>query len=505
MSKLSSNKFSFLARTSLLIGFFFGLDKILAFARFILISRKFTLPLQDSFNAANNLPDLLFALISGGALAMAFVPILAQTITLRGRPAAWDLFSRVANLAFLVTAALAVVIAIFAKQIVSSQIGIAPGFGPEQQALISNLMRLNLIATIIFSISGLVMASLQANQHFLLPAMAPLLYNVGQIFGVVVLAPRFGIQGAVYGVIIGAFLHLGIQIPGLVKYKFHWTPSLNIHEPILLETLRIIGPRLLTMFLLQSMALVRDNLASRLGQDGAVSSLTYGWMIMQVPETLLGTAIATAMLPTLAEFAARLDWENFRATMEKAIRIMLSLTIPVGVILAAGISPLLHAAFTKFDSRQIGFFVLTVRIFLLTLSGFAIQEVLARSFYARKQAWTPFFSVVIRTVVYLSVSITAIMFFRQVGAPAIALAEFAATIEAIVLYAWLNQRLPERIQVSGAIIKGLIAAVMGGIVTYAIALYLPGGAVVTALVGMFVGDIIALAIVWSDAKQLINL
>ena len=172
MSKLSSSKFSFLARTSLLIGFFFGLDKILAFARFILISRKFTLPLQDSFNAANNLPDLLFALISGGALAMAFVPVLAQTITLRGRPAAWDLFSRVANLAFLVTAALAVVIAIFAKQIVSSQIGIAPGFGPEQQALITNLMRLNLIATIIFSISGLVMASLQANQHFLLPAMA---------------------------------------------------------------------------------------------------------------------------------------------------------------------------------------------------------------------------------------------------------------------------------------------------------------------------------------------
>ncbi len=498
-------KLSFLARTSLLIGFFFGLDKILAFARFILISRKFELPLQDSFNAANNLPDLLFALISGGALAMAFVPILSQVITLRGRPAAWDLFSRIANLAFLVTAVLAIIIAIFANQIVRSQIGIAPGFGPEQQALITNLMRLNLIATIIFSISGLVMASLQANQHFLLPAMAPLLYNVGQIFGVVVLAPRFGIQGVVYGVIIGALLHLGIQIPGLVKYQFHWTPSLNIREPILLETLRIIGPRLLTMFLLQSMALVRDNLASRLGQDGAVSSLTYGWMIMQVPETLLGTAIATAMLPTLAEFAARADWESFRTTMEKAIRVMLVLTIPVAVILAAGISPLLRVAFTKFDANQMGFFTLTVRIFLLTLSGFAIQEVLARSFYARKQAWTPFFSVVIRTIIYLSVSVSAVVFFRQVGAPAIALAEFAPTIEAIVLYTWLNQRLPERIQVSGAVFKGFIAAVIGGVVTYAIALYLPGGAVVTALAGMSVGGVIALTIVWSEAKQLINL
>src|SRR5258706_2508324 len=487
---------SFLARTSLLIGFFLGLENVLVAARLTLISRKFTLPLQDSFNAANNLPDLLFAMISGGALAMAFVPVLAQMITLRGRPAAWDLFSRIANLAFLVTAALAVIIAIFANQIVRSQIGIAPGFGPEQQALIANLMRLNLIATIIFSISGLVMASLQANQHFLLPAMAPVLYNVGQIFGVVVLAPRFGIQGAVYGVIIGALFHLGIQIPGLVKYQFHWTASLNFREPVLLETLRIIGPRLLTMFLLQSMALVRDNLASRLGQDGAVSSLTYGWMIMQVPETLLGTAIATAMLPTLAEFAARADWGSFRTTIEKAIRVMLALTLPVAAILVAGINPLLHVAFTKFDANQMGFFVLTVRIFLLTFSGFAIQEVLARSFYARKQAWTPFFSVLIRTVIYLSVSISAVIFFRRVGAPAIALAEFAPTIEAIVLYIWLNQQLPERMKVSGAILKGLINAVIACIVTYAVAYYLPGRAVVTALMAMSVGGIVALGLVW---------
>jgi putative peptidoglycan lipid II flippase len=321
----------------------------------------------------------------------------------------------------------------------------------------------------------------------------------------VVLAPHFGIQGAVYGVIIGALLHLGIQIPGLIKYQFHWTPSLNFREPILLETLSIIGPRLLTMFLLQSMALVRDNLASRLGQDGAVSALTYGWMIMQVPETLLGTAIATAMLPTLAEFAARADWESFRMAMEKAMRVMLALTLPVAAILIAGINPLLRVAFTKFDGDQMGFFVLTVRIFLLTLSGFALQELLARSFYARKQAWIPFFSVVIRTIIYLSVSISAVVFFRQVGAPAIALAEFAPTIEAMILYIWLNQRLPQRIKVSAAVVKGLIAALAGGLTTYLLALYLPGGAVITALAGMVVGGVLALALVWSEVKLLFQL
>ena len=193
------NKLSFLARTSLLIGFFFFIDKILAFVRVGIISRQYagSVELLDAFNTANNLPDVLFALISGGALAMAFIPLMSEYLTTKGRAAAWDLFSRVANLAFLLTGSIAILVSIFAEPIVNAEIGIAPGFGPEQRQLIADLMRLNLIGTIIFSISGLVMASLQANQHFLLPALAPTMYNVGQIFGALFLVPRYGIQGLV--------------------------------------------------------------------------------------------------------------------------------------------------------------------------------------------------------------------------------------------------------------------------------------------------------------------
>src|SRR5258705_8656854 len=139
------NKLSHLTRTSLLLGFFFLLDKVLAFGRSIIIARQFRLSMElDAFNVANNLPDLLFALISGGALAMAFIPLLSEYLTNKDRAAAWDLFSRVANLAFVVTSVVAVVVAIFADQIVRAQIGIAPGFGPEQQTLVAELMRLNL-------------------------------------------------------------------------------------------------------------------------------------------------------------------------------------------------------------------------------------------------------------------------------------------------------------------------------------------------------------------------
>jgi putative peptidoglycan lipid II flippase len=499
-------KLSFLARTSLLIGFFFGLDKVLAFVRTGIISRQYrdAVYLLDTFNAANNLPDVLFALISGGALAMAFIPLMSEYLNQKGREAAWDLFSRVANLAFTVTGLAAIIVVIFAQQIVDSELGIAPGFNQEQRELMAELMRLNLIATIIFSISGLVMASLQANQHFLLPAMAPTLYNVGQIIGALYLSPRYGIHGLVYGVILGAAMHLLIQVPGLVRYGFRWTPSLDLRDTGLLAALRLMGPRLLTMLGIQMIVIARDNLASRTGQTGAVTSLTYGWMIMQVPETLIGTAIATALLPTLSELATNLDWTRFRQTVEKALRVLISLTLPIAAVLATGLHPLVRAVF-GFDEANTALLTWTARVYLFTLVGYSIQESLARTFYARQEPWTPFFSILRRLAVYLTIGIGAVVYFPSIGAPAIALAEMAATVEAVILYIWLNRRLPERITIRSALLRGLAASLIGAAVAYSLAVYLPGGAVLTAMIGVSLGGLIALLIIWKEVRLLFNL
>jgi putative peptidoglycan lipid II flippase len=499
-------KLSFLARTSLLIAFFFFIDKVLAFVRVGIISRRYadSVQLLDTFNAANNLPDVLFALISGGALAMAFIPLMSEYLTTRGRAAAWDLFSRVANLAFLVTGSIAILVAIFAEPIVNAEMGIAPGFGAEQRQLLAELMRLNLIGTIIFSISGLVMASLQANQHFLLPALAPAMYNIGQIFGAIFLVPRFGIQGLVYGVILGAALHLLVQIPALFRYQFKWTPALDIRHSGLIEALKLLAPRLLTMFGIQLIVIARDNLASRLDQVGAVTSLTYGWMIMQVPETLIGTAIATAMLPTLSEFAARADWSGFHLAIEKALRVLIALTLPVAAVMAAGINPLVRGVF-GFDPVTSSLVTWTTRAYLLTLTGFAIQEIAARSFYARKEPLFPLYAVVLRLVIFIVIGIAGLTFFRKIGAPVIAFAEIALLIESIVLLTWLSKRTHEPLRVGSAIFKGLTAALLGGVIAYALALYVPGSAVVTALLGMLVGGLVALPVIWSEARLLLKL
>jgi putative peptidoglycan lipid II flippase len=227
-------------------------------------------------------------------------------------------------------------------------------------------------------------------------------------------------------------------------------------------------------------------------------------MIMQVPETLLGTAIATAMLPTLSEFAARGDWDRFRQTIEKALRILIALTLPAAAVMAAGIHPLVRAAF-GFDEAGTSLLTWTTRVYLLTLCGYAIQEVAARSFYARKEAWVPFFGVAIRMGIYLVTAVLAITVFRPVGAPAIAFAELSLTVEAILMFIWLNRKMHEPLKIDGALLKGLIAALFGGGAAYVLALLLPGSAVLTALIGMLVGTGLALALVWREARLLLNL
>ncbi|MBN8580241.1 MAG: hypothetical protein J0L96_06180 [Anaerolineae bacterium] len=500
------NKLSPLARNSLIVAFLFFINKVLALGDTVIVSRIYSneVELLDTFNAANNLPDLLFALISGGALAMAFIPLLTEYLTTKDRAAAWDLFSRVANFGFVVTALFALVVAIFAQQIVDAEIGIAPGFGQEQRTLLAELMRLNLVGTLIFSISGLVMASLQANQHFVMPAIAPSVYNVGQIFGAIVLVPIYGIYGLVYGTIIGAALHLLVQLPMLFKFGFRWTPALDIRHTGLVAAVKLMAPRLLTMAGIQLIFIARDNLASRLDQVGAVTSLTYGWMIMQVPETILGTALATALLPTLSELAAKQDWKEFGATVERALRILIALTLPIAAVMAAGINPLVRAIF-GFDESITTLLTWTTRAYLATLTGYVIHEVAVRAFYARKEPMIPLYAVLLRLGIFFGFGVLGLTFFPQVGAPIIALAEFALLIEALLLLVWLSRRTHEPLKTNSAVFKGLVAAVVGGIVTYLIALYLPGGAVVTSLIGMIVGGAIALAIVWSEAKQIIKL
>jgi putative peptidoglycan lipid II flippase len=502
-----------------MLAFFFGIDKVLGLARQVLVARQFGLTYElDVFNAANNIPDLLSALISGGALGVALIPVLSEFLETRSRPEAWKLFARILNLAFLVTAGIAVLIAVFATPLV--RFVIAPGFPAAEQALTVELMRLDLLAILIFSISGLVMAGLQANQHFLLPALAPGLYNLGQIFGVAVLSPEAGLQlgplelpglglgihGLVYGVILGAALHLAIQVPGLVRYRFRWAPGLALGDPGVRQVMALLGPRVLTMFFIQLFFITRDNLASSMG-EGSVTALNYGWFIMQVPETLIGTTIAIVLLPTLAEHVARGDLGAFNATLQRALRTLLALTIPAAALLAVGVRPLI--GILGFDAAGTEMVVLATRVYLLGLTGHALLEIAARSFYAQQDARTPLFAAALNAAAYI---LLAVFLSRSLGFAGIALANsIAFTAEALLLLWLLGRRTEGLLRVGPTLVRVAVGALGGALVAYAMLRLVPIAALsllastLIALAALAGGLLLVVPFIWPELKLLIRL
>jgi putative peptidoglycan lipid II flippase len=503
-----------IARSTLLVAVFFALEKGLGFLRQVFIARQFGLsPELDAFNAANNIPDLLFALISGGAMAMALIPVLSEYLEQRGKTPAWDLFSRVANLIFLATASLSIIIALLANRIVGWNLGIAPGFNSAQQDLVVHLMRLNLVATLLFSMGGLVIAALQANQHFFLPALAPSLYDIGNFFGILILAPstpyRFGpfslpaygmgVYGLVYGVILGALLFLCIQIPGLVRYKFRWTPAINLRNPGVQQVLSLMGPRILTVFFIQLVFLAQDNLASRL-ISGSVTALVYGWLFMQVPETLIGTAIGTVLLPTLSEHITRQDVESFRRTYNHSMQVILSFTFPLAILLALTIRPVI--SILGFDESGTNLVLWTVRGYLVGLVGHSLLEVAARGFYARQDARTPLFTSALATLTFIALGILFVSLF---GAPGIALANsLAYTGEALLLWLLLNRKYTGLFEVKKTLFRVIpVTLVSGGLVLMLLRLEI--SPLPLAIVGLALGSLLILPFVWPEVKILIKL
>lgn len=507
------NKLTFLTRTSLLLSVFFAIDKVLAFGKSLLFNKIVGLEGMGIFGAANNIPDYLSALLSGGALGMAFIPVLTEVLDRDGRREAWDLFSRIINLAFVITGVFSILIILMAEPLV--RYGIAPGFAPDKQALTASLMRLDLVAILIFSISGLVMASLQANQHFFLPALAPILYNLGQIFGVTILSPStgfsfgpihlpafgLGLFGMVYGVIIGASLHLLIQVPGLIRYQFRWKPVLDWKSAGVQRVLLLLGPRVLTMACIQMYFVARDNLASRFDTVG-VGALNLAWTIEQVPETIIGTAIAVALLPSLAEFINRGQVNDFIQTVNRALKVMFALCLPIAVLLALTVRPLAQSFF-GYDAARLNLLTACTWAFLIGLVGDTWLEVAVRSFYANQNTRTPLLAAFIQAVVFVVLSL---ILSPMIGLAAIPLsAALTFTTQAIVLLSILNRRYPGVLQIGSTIPRAVLSALVAGAAALSIIRIQPLSTVLTTLLALVVGGSLALPFIWSEIRLLLKL
>ena len=446
----------------------FVLSNLVGLVRQILVSRAFgTDTSLDAFYAAATLPDLLFNLMAGGALASAFIPTFTGFLSKENREGAWKLASSVMNISGLALAFFSGLSALFAPQLVQHVLFVLkPELDPALQTLTTNLLRIILIAPAIFGISGLCMAILNTHQKFLMPALAPVFNWIGWIIGIIFLVPKFGIYGLAWGYVLGALMHLGIQIPGLLKLTGQrYFPTFGFKDPAMYNVARLMGPRLLGVMAVQVNFVINAIIAASLG-EGSLSAINVARMVMTMPLFVIAQSIATAALPTFAMQVSRGELSEMRSSLAATLRGIFLLSIPstLGLILLR--QPLVAALFQRgaFDANSTEMVSWALMWYTAGLVGHSVVEILSRAFYALHDTKTP---VIVGTTAMGLNALFSFAFaalFKQIGwmpHGGLALANsFATALEAIVLFLVMRKRLKgiEGNQIMRGVIPSLIGA-----------------------------------------------
>jgi putative peptidoglycan lipid II flippase len=376
------------ARSAVVVALLLAADKLLGVVREAVVSRAFGTSAQlDAYIAAFEIPEGLNVIVTGAALTTALIPLLSGIIARGDREGVWRLFSAAVNWVLAIVGGFSAVAALLARPIILT---VAPGFAddPAQVTLATQLMRLVLIQTLIFSASTAITSVIQAHRSFLLPALAPLCYTLGRIMGVVVLAPRMGIFGLAWGGLAGTVLHLLIKLPWLVYHRARWRPVL--FHPDLGRLLKLMGPRMLGMGATYISFVLPTTFGSLL-PTGAIASYEYAWKLMQLPEVVIGTAIGVVVFPTLAGIAEEGDREALRRTFSWALRLILTLCMPAALGLLVLGRPLTALVLQRgaFDVEATERVYWALQFFALGLITHSLLEVVARLFYAQRDMWTP--------------------------------------------------------------------------------------------------------------------
>lgn len=434
-----------IARAATLVMVFFMLSRLLGIFRDVVIAAQFgTSPELESYLAAFRLPDLIFYVITGGALGSAFIPTYTAYLSREDRAGAGRLAAAVTNWILLVTIVLAIILSLNAAPIVTHLL--VPGFSPEQQALTVILMRWLLISTVIFGVSGLMMGLLNAHQHFLAPALAPVVYNLAIIGGAWGLGPQFGVYGLVIGVVVGAVAHLLVQLPVLIRvgWRHQWT--LAPSDPGVRQVARLMGPRMLGIAAVQFNFLWDAFLASGLPQ-GSYAGLDWGRRLMLLPQGIIAQAVAAAAFPTFSALVAEEDWESLQHALVGTLRSVLYLSIPAAIGLIILAEPVIRLLFERnaFTAESTRLTQWALWFYTLGLIGHAAVEILTRVFYALYNTRTPVFIAIVSMIVNVVLSVVLLRAFQGWNLPPHAgiagASSLAVTLEMIwLVYALRNEK-----------------------------------------------------------------
>jgi putative peptidoglycan lipid II flippase len=442
---------------------------------------------------AFQVPDTIFNLVAGGALTSAFIPIFSEyMLDKRDKAAAWHIASAALNLSVVCLTVLAVLAFFGAPLIVPLY---TPGATAAELHLIVTLTRLMLLQPIMLGASTIATAILNGRQHFLLPAIGQVLYNVGIIggIGVTIAAarlfapgapmrtygpPPIGIYGPAWGVVAGAFLLLIVQIPGLIWQRMPYRLTLDFRHPGVRAVGRLMVPRVINAAMVYVSFGVTRALAAAQGANQS-SYYFYAFTVMMLPLGIFGMAVSTAAFPTMAAQYAVGQVQDLRQTFMRMLRSILYLSIPSSFLVMVLSVPLIqllmqHGHFTAQDTTHTAAALI---FFAIGLTGLAAVEILVRSFYAMQDSRTPVYVSLAQFVFAIALSLVLI---EPMGIDGLALASsVASTLEAITLFALIRTRMdyfdlhPLMGFLARVCIASVAASLLSGSIFYLINLALP--------------------------------
>lgn len=437
-------------------------SRLLGLVRQRILADYFTPSDLSYFFAAFRLPDLLFEVLVFGTFSSAFIPVFTKKLK-DGATEAWALASKVVTIGLLVFVCFALSFSFFAENIYQV---ITPGFDITETAKIAAIARILFAAQGFFVISYVLTGVLESMRRFLVPALAPIFYNLGIILGTIFFTPYFGLMGPALGVVLGALLHFSIQLPLAYKLGFRFTWQLKSDSDVK-KIGKLALPRIVDLSFDQIGKTVELSLASLIS-TASYTYYTFANSLQLLPVSLFGTPLAKAALPMLSREMDNLP--EFRRILRSTIFQALFLTLPFAVIIIVLRVPLVRLAYgtSIFDwtsTIQTGY---VLSAFGVGIVFQTLMAIVSRSFFALHDTKTPVYVSMIGLLLLIVGDIILVLGF---GFPVWALAAsftFSVIIETILLLVLLHKRILGIItpHFCFRIAKMICATIISGLVMY---------------------------------------
>ena len=496
-----------------------GLSRIAGLAREIFAASLFGVSgAMSAFTIAFQVPNLVRALFADAALQGAFVPVFTELLEKGDRRGAFRVASGVFFLISLVLGALTALFILAAPALMPL---FTPGFSPELEALTISLSRILFPIVLLLAISGLVVGILNSFEHFSVPAIAPLAWNlviIGALVGLTPVLPEGEkIYAYAFGVLAGTVVQLGLPMPWLRGRGGRLSLSLGWRDPHVVRVLKLMVPVTLTLGLI-NFSLLINSLFGTLVSEQAPAAIDKAFRIYMLPQGLFSVAVATILFPTLSRLAARGERERLRNTMANGVRGICLLLIPSAALIAVLAEPITRLVYERgaFGAGATELVAAALFWWAFSLPFQGVSLLFSRTFFSLQRPWL---TTALAGANLLVNAVVALVLYRPLGVAGIVIGTVVATVAMTLAQGVLlrsDLRGIDGARTFGAAARMVACAALLALISYAVWAVLDGalgrslvGQAGSLAVGAAAGLLVYVVGVWAtrvpEARQLASL